>query len=91
MICKECGTDQDVEQYVYPALDDGPREVTQLCAEHAAQTGFCPGCGFFVEGNERDTISLHRYGFCVECFDDLRIEAGEVWDDDPDAIDYFDM
>jgi len=44
-----------------------------LSESEAADAGFCPGCGCFVAGTERESYSMLVYGLCDECvysFDD---------------------
>lgn len=66
---------------IYHYLDGTPTEP--LTADEAIKAGFCPGCGWFVAGVERDDIALHNFGICDECLDELRSEMGEYgWGDD---------
>jgi hypothetical protein len=72
----------DVRQiYHYP---DGTA-TNPLTIEEARKAGFCPGCGWFVAGSEYEDQSLHNFGLCTECVDEIRDETGEYdseFDDD---------
>lgn len=77
--CATCKTSKEVRVFSYPDAEYG---TINLCWEHAPTSGFCPMCGYFVLGSPDDR-TLGRNGVCVECLEELKIEAGEYdeeWD-----------
>lgn len=73
---------------------DGKWQEEWYCDEHAVQNGFCLGCTYLRAGTEDYDFSPIK-GWCGECVDELRSEAGEYVDDDLDfgwdyAADWYD-
>lgn len=66
----------DKRTYTYP---DG-KTTPGMTDREARDSGFCPGCGYFVAGSENDEISIAVYGLCYECVEELREETGEYDD-----------
>ena len=71
----------DVVKQVYYYPDGTATEPLTL--DEAIKAGFCPGCGWFVAGNEHDDRALHNFGLCTECIDEVRDET-EGWSDEDD-------
>lgn len=67
---------EERQEYTYP--DDTSAGL--LSWEEASEKGFCPMCGYFVLGGSEDH-TLHRFGVCSECLDDLKAELGEYGDE----------
>lgn len=53
-------------------------QMERYCSEHAAENGYCYGCGIFCAGIESFDFSWHR-GLCDNCADEVK--ANEAWDE----------
>lgn len=81
-LCQHEGcTSTDTNLFSYPTLEDQEPLREWLCDDHAVESGFCFGCGFFAAGTEDYDFSPIK-GLCGECVDQFREDAGEYDDDD---------
>jgi hypothetical protein len=66
------------------ALIDSDDEMQRYCTEHAAENGFCYGCGIFCAGIE--SFDFGQYpGLCDNCADEVRYN--DSWDEYEEAMD----
>jgi len=85
-ICQHPHCKHEAETYTYPYIHNEPEFSEWLCAEHAADRGFCYGCGYFCAGIEDYDFSPIE-GLCGNCVDEFRYELGE-YDDDYESYEY---
>lgn len=65
-----------------------PEIIEWLCTEHAIDNGYCLMCQNFGAGSEDYDFSEFRgghKGYHVECWNDLRADAGEFDDEDDEG------
>ncbi len=61
------------------ALIDDEDQKSRYCPDHAAENGFCYGCGIFYAGIE--SFDFGQYpGLCDNCADGAR--CNDSWEDD---------
>lgn len=84
--CEKCDETDHIEHY---HIDSGENTYdADLCPTHAREEGFCWGCGAFVLGIDGDEHSLRTNGFCMDCWDEIRAEAGEFDEDNEYGDEY---
>lgn len=85
--CDECDSmdaTEYVNQWTRGDKDEAGNEldgIEWLCDEHAIEAGFCLGCHYFCAGMESYDFSPIK-GYCGDCVEELRYEAGEYDGDD---------
>ena len=72
----------ETEERELYTLPDGT--LQWLTASEAADMGFCPTCGAFVDGIDSEIPYMSKWGMCSECLDELRDETER----DSDFADY---
>jgi len=64
--------------FEYPALseEDAKKPTFEYCCyDHAIDSGFCTGCGYFCSGTEDFDFSKVK-GMCGQCVEDLEYDLG---------------
>lgn len=87
-ICDHPGCTLHATEYQYPVADarDKRNGKTWLCDDHAAESGFCISCGWFMLGSGDESSTS---GWCTECLEETLLETGDYDSDDPyDNEDY---
>lgn len=86
--CQRDGcTSLDVNEYEHPSGGEGDNPAVEyLCDRHAQEFGYCLGCRLFQAGFESYDFS-EVPGYCYECVQEMKIEAGEYDDDFEDEYD----
>lgn len=59
---------------------EGDDEFEWLCDDHAIADGYCLGCRWFCAGTESYDFSPIK-GYCHDCVEEIRYDAGEYDDD----------
>src|SRR5687768_7902714 len=80
-VCEEEGCDSTEVAEYHNYYADEPHQVAWLCDVHATEAGYCLWCTHFRAGTEEYDFSPVR-GYCRDCLDEIRYEAGEYDDDD---------
>ena len=93
--CDECWKKAEYH-FEFPALSEEDAKnptFNYCCYDHAINSGFCMGCGYFCAGTEDFDFSKVK-GMCGQCVEDLEYDLG-IHPDQLDAefygsMDYYD-
>ena len=82
-ICQQDGcAEKNTTKYTLHFIDDENPTTIYLCWQHTTTWGFCPWCGFFVNGSG-DERTFEQYGVCAVCVPEVVAETV------PDDSDYW--
>lgn len=82
LICETCGYNDSLKCFIdLPVEDDAPADYI-YCGKHAAENGFCCGCGLHCAG--MTSFEFHHPGFCDNCWDEVSSNDDDEGDFDGD-------